>query len=578
MVKKILFLIICCISVTYCFSQSKQVQLIQSDSLTGIQSGFLRVIKPVFTHEGASLAADSANFNQQLNAFDAFGHVVITQSDGTTIYSDLLNYNGNSRIAVLTNNVRLRDRDALLTTNYLTYNLATKIGTYTNEGKINNGKDTLSSKTGYYFSSTRDAYFRHNVVINSKDAMIKSDTLRYNSGSKIAYLYGPTHIYGKNDTLYTENGQYNTETDQANFWKSNRYTQGSKSLVGDSLFYDRKAGFGRATGNILFQDTTDNVSLRGQLAVYKSVDESILITKTPYVVIVTKDSLKLDSIWITADTLFSKKVLKSELKLTKKPVLKKDSELSDLDEEVKEVSLADTMKLSAKNSSIDLKDSIAESKLDTSTIRVMSFYRNVKIFKSDLQARADSVFYSYSDSTIRCYNAPMIWTQGNQLSADTIYMELKNREMDNMLLHRNGLIVSTDGDSTKFNQVKGKMITGLFKDDKLSKMFIDGNAESIFYMKDSTSYIGMNRSMSLRIEITLDDNKPAKTNFKNTVDMHIFPIDKIPRDMDVLKGFSWKPKDRPKSKDEIIPSSINAAPSIAPATKATDAISNIRKS
>jgi hypothetical protein len=84
--------------------------------------------------------------------------------------------------------------------------------------------------------------------------------------------------------------------------------------------------------------------------------------------------------------------------------------------------------------------------------------------------------------------------------------------------------------------------------------------------------------MSLRIEITLDDNKPAKTNFKNTVDMHIFPIDKIPRDMDVLKGFSWKPKDRPKSKDEIIPSSINAAPSIAPATKATDAISNIRKS
>ena len=57
---------------------------------------------------------------------------------------------------------------------------------------------------------------------------------------------------------------------------------------------------------------------------------------------------------------------------------------------------------------------------DTSHIRILSAFHHVKIFKSDLQGKSDSAFYSNSDSTIRLYVHPILWTQGSQLSGDTI--------------------------------------------------------------------------------------------------------------------------------------------------------------
>ena len=100
---------------------------------------------------------------------------------------------------MLTDNVRMVDKDATLSTNHLVYNTATRIGTYTEGGKLVNKDNTLLSKNGYYFAFTRDSYFRYNVSLTTPDALIKTDTMRYNTGSKIAYFYGPTNIYGKKD-------------------------------------------------------------------------------------------------------------------------------------------------------------------------------------------------------------------------------------------------------------------------------------------------------------------------------------------------------------------------------------------
>ncbi|WP_374165662.1 OstA-like protein [Arcticibacter sp. MXS-1] len=292
-----------------------------------------RFIRPVFAHEGSTLAADSADYNQAANAFDAYGHVVITQPDGTVIYSDVLNYDGNTRVAILTNNVRMVDKDAILTTNYLKYNMGTKIGTYIGGGKIENGQNVLTSKNGYYFANSRDAYFRYDVVVNTPDALIKTDTLKYNTESKVSWFYGPTNIYGKGQNkeskLYTEKGRYNTLTDQAWFGKKNHYTEGSKSLKGDSLYYDGKAGFGKAINNITFLDTVQKVILKGNQGIYRKRDESALVTRNAYVVIETEqDSATVDSIWMTADTLITKLIpLKQFVKATNEE-LKSDQEIA----------------------------------------------------------------------------------------------------------------------------------------------------------------------------------------------------------------------------------------------------------
>ncbi|MES3016484.1 MAG: OstA-like protein [Bacteroidota bacterium] len=618
--RKIIFSVLLTVLSLAAIAQGTKIQLRSSIVTKGFQKeGFARVIGPVFEHDGSTLAADSADVNFESNVFDAFGHVVITQPSGTVIYSDLLNYNGDTKLAILTNNVRLVDKDAVLTTPLMTYNMGTRVGTYTGGGKIVNGKNVLTSKNGYYFESTRDAYFRYNVVLTSPDALIKTDTLRYNATSKIAYFYGPTNIYGKDDTLYTENGTYNTANDQARFGKKNLYTQGSKSLKGDSLFYDRKAGYGRAVGNISFIDTAEKALLRGGVGLYRKSDESILVTKNPYVVIITEsDSSKVDSIWYTADTLFSKVVFTRDVKPYKKDELKTDTELAapdpvgvlkpppsgalsapkdsvmissvvqdtskNADSGVADKKVVPPPIAKTQNTVVTAKDNPPKGKpvrknavvppksavkdtakvtkslqpdsvsLDTARNRIVIAYHNAKIFKSDLQARADSMFFSYSDSTVRCYFNPILWAQGSQLTGDTIYLQMKNKKLNNMLLQHNSFIVnSEDEDSTNFNQIKGKVITGYFKDNKLNQLFVDGNAESVYYVKDDSAYVGLNHQISSRIKMNFADGKLRGINFIRAVQASTKPMDKLTDEDKILKGFIWKPKDRPKSKEEIIP-------------------------
>jgi len=630
MVRIFLFSVLLTLVSIAAFSQGRQIEIRSSELIKGFQaSGFARIIRPVFAQEGSTLAADSADFNQASNTFDAFGHVVITQPSGTTIYSDLLNYDGNTKLAILTNNVRLIDGDVTLTTNNLTYNMNTRIGIYKGGGKIVNGKNVLTSKNGYYFAATRDAYFRNNVILTTPDALIKNDTLRYNSNSKIAYFYGPTNIYGKDDTLYTENGTYNTTNEQARFGKNNLYTQGSKSLTGDSLFYDRKAGYGKAIGHVTFIDTAEKAILKGGLGEYKKSDESILVTKNPYVVIISEtDSSKVDSIWMTADTLLSKVIFTRDLIPYKQdeiipddqistketpeintqdaikpvmadqkgnlPALRNGSKKPEMDvtpdraeirteekipppikipppnlEKKKEKSVNDTLNKKALSDTAQVVSSIKDSvSTDTTRTRMIMAYHNAKIFKSDLQARADSMFFSYSDSTVRCYVNPMVWAQGSQLSGDTIYLQMKNKKLDNMLLHHNSFIVNTeDADSTNFNQIKGKVITGYFKDNKLNNMFVDGNAESVYYLKEDSAYSGLNHLISSRLRILLKDNKLNNISAISTIEASITPMEDLKEEDRVLKGFIWKPRDRPKSKEEIIPQLAKAEQKPAAAKK-----------
>ncbi len=70
------------------------------------------VYQGTFKQDFSTLTSDSAYFYTEDNVVDAFGHVNINQGDTLNIYSDKLNYNGNTKIAILTYNVRMVDKDA----------------------------------------------------------------------------------------------------------------------------------------------------------------------------------------------------------------------------------------------------------------------------------------------------------------------------------------------------------------------------------------------------------------------------------------------------------------------------------
>ena len=198
-----------------------------------------------------------------------------------------------------------------------------------------------------------------------------------------------------------------------------------------------------------------------------------------------------------------------------------------------------------------LQDSLA---YDTAQTRIIKAYYNVRLFKSDLQAVADSVYYGYPDSMMRFFGRPMIWAQGSQMTADTIYLQIRNEQLDNMLLVNNAFMVNTQLDSSKYNQIKGRRITGFFKDNSLERMFIDGNAENIYYIVDEEQkiYTDMYHSRSSRIKILVDSNRITAFIPIRSVDGKAYPLDLVPQEEEILEGFIWKPGDRPLSKEDLL--------------------------
>lgn len=196
-------------------------------------------------------------------------------------------------------------------------------------------------------------------------------------------------------------------------------------------------------------------------------------------------------------------------------------------------------------------DSLAS---DTARTRIVKAYYNVRLFKSDLQAVADSVYYGYPDSMMRFFGRPMIWAQGSQMTADTIYMQIRNEQLDNMLLVSNAFMVNTQLDSTKYNQIKGRRITGFFSDNTLERMFIDGNAESLYYVVDEEqkTYTHMYHNRSSRIKILVDSNQITHFIPIRSIDGRAYPIHLVAQEDEILEGFVWKPGDRPTSKEDLL--------------------------
>jgi lipopolysaccharide export system protein LptA len=199
------------------------------------------------------------------------------------------------------------------------------------------------------------------------------------------------------------------------------------------------------------------------------------------------------------------------------------------------------------------KDSVvAFNPADTVRTRVIKAFHNVRVFKSNMQAKADSLFYTAADSALRWYNNPMLWSEGSQQTGDTIHVFFKNNKINSFQVLQNGFIVNVETDSTKFNQVKGKKITGFFVNGELKNMYVDGNAESMYYnKKENGEYDNLSQSVSSRIKFTFANKELTDVTTIKGNEGAVYPIDKLPKEV-VLTGFIWKPELRPVSKADII--------------------------
>ncbi|MGB6034930.1 MAG: hypothetical protein WBG42_01595, partial [Cryomorphaceae bacterium] len=118
-------------------------------------------------------------------------------------------------------------------------------------------------------------------------------------------------------------------------------------------------------------------------------------------------------------------------------------------------------------------------------------------------------------------------------------------------------------DSTKYNQIKGKHLTGFFEDNDLRRILIKGNGQSLYYAteeekRDSTStepapvkYIGVNKAICSKIEIFMIEQEIDRILFLTKPEGSFFPVEQLPDDAKKFEGFIWDDARRPDSRADI---------------------------
>jgi hypothetical protein len=108
-------------------------------------------------------------------------------------------------------------------------------------------------------------------------------------------------------------------------------------------------------------------------------------------------------------------------------------------------------------------------------------------------------------------------------------------------------------DSSYFNQLKGRNLTAYFQNGEIYKMYVDGNAESIYYPIDEKdgSFVGLFKSVSSYINFDIKNRKPIRIVWYPEPDCDILPIPDLTPDDKFLKDFINYNYLRPKNKEDI---------------------------
>jgi lipopolysaccharide export system protein LptA len=474
----------------------RRIQIQHTNSITNLPGAkdVQRLVgNVIFSDSSVTMYCDSAYYYSS-NKMDAFSNIRIVQNTGTlNITAELLNYDGNTKLAELHRNVVLVDEDMTLNTQNIYYDLKTGIASYPDSAHIVKGQTIITSKKGEYNKNTRVLHFIKDVVITDPQYRLLSDTVDYNTVSKVTYFVGPTNILTAKDSIYCERGWYNTIDESSHLYKKPVVFTDGRKIKADTLTYIKANGFGRAVGNVEMVDTAQNVIIKGNFAIYHPDNERALVTDSALLIQVTEG----DSLFIHADTI-----------------------RSDLD--------------------------------STAKYRILKAYHKVRMFRQDLQGKCDSLCYSTVDSTLQFHGRPVLWSDSSQLTADFIQMFMVNQKIDRMELRNSAFMISRE-DTAKYTQIKGKTMMGYFKNGRIQKLVVKGNGQTIYFLKEekSVDYIGMNKTSSTDVIIYMKDNKPDNIVLITKPEGTLFPMNEVTQEEMYLKDFKWQEDKKPKRKEDI---------------------------
>jgi lipopolysaccharide export system protein LptA len=372
---------------------------------------------------------DSAYYYDKTSSLDAFGHVHMTQADTLQVFADVMHYYGEDQVAQLRHNVRLENRSTTLLTDSLDYEITSNVGYYFNHGTIVDNKNNteLTSEYGRYELDTKQAEFTTNVHLISDQYEMNTNLLRYNTQTHIANIIDETVIVNDSNTIYTSNGWYNTSRDDATLYdRAQINARDGKTLVGDTVYYDRTRNYGEAYGNVILTDEVNHVILDGDYGYHDEASHYSYVTRRAR----AREFSQGDTLYMHADTLCT--------------IMNDDS------------------------------------------IRILKAFSGVRFYRSDVQGVCDSLQLSEADSILNLYRNAVVWNGQRQISGEEINIHMRDSTADWATLPNFGLMIEHLGEDY-YDQLSGKKMKAYFENKELRQLDVDGNVMAIMYPQESDS-------------------------------------------------------------------------------------------
>lgn len=468
----------------------------------------------ILFHEGALIESDQAYFYSKRNSFKAMGEVVFTQGDSLRMTCNTIEYDGETKTALATGNVLLKRPDMTLETEILNLDRVNDKAFYNTPGVIIDSNSTLTSNQGVYFMNQKKYRFISDVTINNPEYIVNSEQLDYFTESNLAYLYGNSRIEGEAYTIECERGFYDMEREKGIFKQNATLYYDNKIIKGDSLYFDSKRNYAAATKNISISDTINNSIITGHYGeIFKEKDSAIITRRAMAINIVEKDSL-----FIHADTLVA---------------------------------------------------TGPEEK------RILRAYYDVRILKSDIRGRSDSLYLDESIGLTKLLKKPLtkqevqifteedlnkrnpvLWFDESQMTGNEILLlsNTQTKKLDSLKINGNVFIIEKDTLSEEgFQQIKGGLLRGAFKESKLDNIVITKNTEMVYYLynDEDLQLIGIDKTTCSALRMVFKEGQIDEITFLVSPNGNVYPEAELPKNERSLKGFSWRIRQRPETVEDL---------------------------
>ncbi len=455
-----------------------------------------------FSHKGSILTANEVVLYKEQNFIRAVGNVRLENADGSVITAQEMEYDGNTERGIARKDVVLTDPKQTISTQTLYYDRRTNEAYFNTGGTIRSDGNTMYTNSATYDISSKMIDFRGNVRIDNPEYTVEGINIKQNQNTNTAEFFGPTTIRNKKNPsnyLYTEKGRYLMDQKEAYLEKNSRIYYNNKVLTGDALYFNQITGYGTARGNVTLDDPLESRYLKGGYAEVYEKKDSAMVTEKPYAVKI----LEKDSIYFAAERI------------------------------------------------------LAYQKLDSIGVKKshMRAYNKARMYKSNAQARADSISFNETDGILHLIDKPILWSGERQVTGQKIlaYFNTETEDIDSLKVLEDAFAINkvdTLNLRDEFNQIKGRVMTVYYKDSEISLAQALGNAQAITYADSENEQtkemerLGVVLSTCGTIEAEFTKRKVEIISCNIGAKSDFYPMSKISKERRFFPDFNWNTKDR----------------------------------